>query len=88
MMKADFKERAELEAQFKKLDKEDQERLLRLLDQMVRVRPLGLAIRFDQHTEAFFIADVATNCVIAPPPMNLATVTAWLDDYEKEAAEE
>lgn len=42
----------------------------------------------DKSTKLYFIKDVATNTVIAPPPMNLETVAAWLDDYEKEADEE
>ena len=48
----------------------------------------GLDVRFDEHTFTFFIADAATNTVVAPPPMNIPTVEAWLDDYEKEEAEE
>lgn len=48
----------------------------------------GLDVRFDEHTFTFFIADAATNTVVAPPPMNIPTVEAWLDNYEKEEAEE
>lgn len=77
-----------LGAEFKGLDREDQEYVLQLMEQMIRAKGLGLAVHFDEHAGAFFLADAAANCVIAPPPMNLATVTAWLDDYEKEAAAE
>lgn len=55
---------------------------------MKRAHTFGLDVRFDEHTFTFFIADAATNTVVAPPPMNIPTVEAWLDDYEKEAAEE
>ncbi len=55
---------------------------------MLRAASLGLKVSLDRSTYLFFIADAATNTVIAPPPMNIETVTAWLDDYEEEAAEE
>ena len=53
-----------------------------------RAHTFGLDVRFDEHTFTFFIADAATNTVVAPPPMNIPTVEAWLDDYQKEEAEE
>lgn len=53
-----------------------------------RANAHNLAVYVDKHTDSFYIADCATNTVIAPPPMNLETVAAWLDDYEKEEAEE
>ena len=53
-----------------------------------RANPHNLAVYVDKHTDSFYIADRATNTVIAPPPMNLETVAAWLDDYEKEAVKE
>lgn len=60
----------------------------KILKQDKRANALGLRLDIDTSTNTFFLADVATNTVVAPPPMNLATVTAWLDDYEREAAEE
>ena len=69
---------------FEKLDEDEQ----RLIEQMKRAHTFGLDVRFDEHTFTFFIADAATNTVVAPPPMNIPTVEAWLDDYEKEEAEE
>lgn len=53
-----------------------------------RANAHNLAVYVDKHTDSFYIADLATNTVIAPPPMNFETVAAWLDDYEKEAAKE
>ena len=53
------------------------------IEQMKRAHTFGLDVRFDEHTFTFFIADAATNTVVAPPPMNIPTVEAWLDDYEK-----
>ena len=64
---------------FEKLDEDEQ----RLIEQMKRAHTFGLDVRFDEHTFTFFIADAATNTVVAPPPMNIPTVEAWLDDYEK-----
>ena len=43
----------------------------------------GLDVDVDKNTKLYFIKDVATNTVIAPPPMNMETVAKWLDDYEK-----
>ena len=53
-----------------------------------RANAHNLAVHVDKNTDSFYIADRATNTVIAPPPMNIPTVEAWLDDYEKEEAEE
>lgn len=53
-----------------------------------RANAHNLAVYVDKNTDSFYIADRATNSVIAPPPMNIPTVEAWLDDYEKEEAEE
>lgn len=53
-----------------------------------RANAHNLAVYVDKNTDSFYIADRATNSVIAPPPMNIPTVEAWLDDYEKKAAEE
>ena len=55
---------------------------------MKRAYTFGVEVRFDEHTVTFFIGEAASNTVVAPPPMNIPTVEAWLDDYEKEAAEE
>ena len=71
---------------FEKLDEDEQRGMIRLIEQMKRAHTFGLDVRFDEH--AFIIADAATNTVIAPPPMNIPTVAAWLDDYEKETVEE
>ena len=73
---------------FEKLDEDEQREMIRLIEQMKRAHTFGLDVRFDEYTFTFFIADAATNTVIAPPPMNIPTVEAWLDDYEKEEAEE
>lgn len=73
---------------FEKLDEDEQRGMIRLIEQMKRAHTFGLDVRFDEHTFTFFIADAVTNTVIAPPPMNIPTVEAWLDDYEKEEAEE
>lgn len=59
-----------------------------IIKQNHRANALGLMIDCDQSTGFLFIADHETNAVVAPPPMNLPSVAAWLDDYEKEAAEE
>ena len=66
---------------FEKLDEDEQRGMIRLIEQMKRAHTFGLDVRFDEHTFTFFI-------VVAPPPMNIPTVEAWLDDYEKEEAEE
>ena len=63
-------------------------RFLDFLRLSKRANALGLDVDVDKSTKLYFIKDVATNTVIAPPPMNLETVAAWLDDYEKEADEE
>ena len=68
---------------FEKLDEDEQRGMIRLIVQMKRAHTFGLDVRFDEHTFTFFIADAATNTVVAPPPMNIPTVEAWLDDYEK-----
>ena len=59
-----------------------------IIKQNHRANALGLMIDCDQSTGFLFIADHETNTVVAPPPMNLPSVTAWLDDYEKEATKE
>ena len=48
-----------------------------------RANAHNLAVYVDKNTDSFYIADRATNSVIAPPPMNIPTVEAWLGDYEK-----
>lgn len=73
---------------FEKLDEDEQREMIRLIEQMKRAHTFGLDVRFDEHTFTFFIADAATNTVVAPPPMCLEAVAEWLDDYEKEAAKE
>ena len=73
---------------WQKLDVDTKKELLQVAEQMLRADSLGLTVHYDRSTGFFFIADTATNTVIAPPPMNIETVTAWLDDYEQEAAKE
>lgn len=78
----------ELEELIKDMTLEQLIALREIIRQDKRAHTLGLTVDCDQSTGFFFIADAATNTVIAPPPMNLETVAAWLDDYEKEAAKE
>ena len=78
----------EILKKWQKLDADTKKELLQVMEQMLRAASLGLKVSLDRSTYLFFIADAATNTVIAPPPMNIETVTAWLDDYEKEAAKE
>lgn len=73
---------------WKKLDADTKKELVQVMEQMLRASSLGLTVHYDRSSGFFFIADRATNTVIAPPPMNIETVTAWLDDYEKEAGKE
>ena len=70
------------------LSEAQRSRFLDFLRLSERANALGLDVDVDKSTKLYFIKDVATNTVIAPPPMNLETVAAWLDDYEKEADEE
>ena len=73
------------------LSEAQRNRFLDFLRLSKRANALGLDVDVDKSTKLYFIKDVATNTVIAPPPMtlmNLETVAAWLDDYEKEADEE
>lgn len=58
---------------FEKLDEDEQREMIRLIEQMKRAHTFGLDVRFDERTFTFFIADPATNTVIAPPPMNIPT---------------
>ena len=67
------------------LDEETREGLTRLIDQMRRANALGLIISMDEGSCAFFVADRASNAVVAPPPMTLPAVTAWLDTYERKS---
>lgn len=71
---------------WKKLDTDTKKELLQVMEQMLRASSLGLTMHCDRSSGFFFIADPETNTVIAPPPMNIETVTAWLDDFEKEAS--
>lgn len=77
-----------LSAEFMNLDEDDQQAMLRLVAQTKRARAFGLCVRFDEHTCSFYLADATTSTVVAPPPLNLPTITALLDDYEQQAAEE
>ena len=70
------------------LSEEQRKRFLKFLRLSERAKALGLDVDVDKATNLYFIKDVATNTVIVPPPMNLETVRAWLDDYEQQAAEE
>ena len=73
---------------WKKLDTDTKKELLQVMEQMLRAASLGLKVSLDRSTYLFFIEDAATNTVVAPPPMNIETETAWLDDHEKEAVKE
>lgn len=70
------------------LSEAQRNRFLDFLCLSKRANALGLDVDVDKSTKFYFIKDVATNTVIAPPPMNLETVAAWLDDYEKEEVKE
>ena len=70
------------------LSEAQRNRFLDFLRLSKRANALGLDVDVDKSTKFYFIKDVATNTVIVPPPMNLETVAAWLDDYEKEATKE
>ena len=70
------------------LSEAQRKRFLKFLRLSERAKAFGLDVDVDKSTKFFFIKDVATKTVIAPPPMNLETVEAWLDDYEQQAAEE
>ena len=59
---------------FEKLDEDEQREMIRLIEQMKRAHTFGLDVRFDEHAFTFFIADAATNTVIAPPPMKTTFV--------------
>ena len=78
----------ELEELIKDMTPEQLITLREIIRQDKRAHALGLSVDCDQNPGFLFIADATTNTVIAPPPMNLETVAAWLDDYEKEEAEE
>ena len=78
----------ELEELIKDMTPEQLIALREIIRQDKRASALGLTVDCDQSTGFLFIADAATNTVVAPPPMNRASIAAWLDDYEKEAAEE
>ena len=70
------------------LSEEQRKRFLKFLRLRKRANAFGLDVDVDKATKLYFIKDVATNTVIVPPPMNLETVEAGLDDYEQQAAEE
>ena len=70
------------------LPEDERQKIVDFLHLSKKAEAYGLDVDVDKSTKLFFIKDIATNTVIAPPPMNLETVTAWLEDYMKEAAEE
>lgn len=70
------------------LSEAQRNRFLDFLRLSKRAYALGLDVDVDKSTKFYFIKDIATNTVVAPPPMNLETVRAWLDGHEKEAAKE
>lgn len=78
----------ELFAEWEKLDDAGKMTVYQYAKQNHRAAALGLIVELDNSSGFFFIADAATNTVVAPPPMNMPSVTAWLDDYEKKAAKE
>ena len=67
------------------LDNDDRQRFTRLIDQMCRANALGIGIRLDDSIPSFFLVNEKTGNTVAPPPMNLPAVTAWLDTYEKKS---
>lgn len=78
----------ELFAEWEQLDETGKMQVLQYIKQNRRATAFGLSVELDKSSGFFFIADPATNTVIAPPPMNIETVAAWLNDYEQEAAKE
>ena len=54
-----------------------------------RARRHNLRIITDRSTGLYYLADIDTNCVSAPGPMNLGSLEAWPDALasEEEAAE-
>lgn len=73
----------ELFAEWEQLDETGKMQVLQYVKQNRRATAFGLSVELDKGSDFFFIADATTNTVVAPPPMNLSSVTAWLDDYEK-----
>ena len=73
----------ELFAEWEQLDETGKMQVLQYVKQNRRATAFGLSVELDESSGFFFISDTATNTVVAPPPMNLSSVTAWLDDYEK-----
>ena len=67
---------------------EQRQKIVDFLRLSKKAEAYGLDVDVDKSTKLFFIKDIATNTVVAPPPMNTASVTAWLEDYMKEADEE
>lgn len=78
----------QLFAEWEQLDEAGKMTVYQFAKQDHRAAVFGLSVELDNSSGLFFIADPATNTVIAPPPMNLETVEAWLDDYEKKATKE
>ena len=48
-----------------------------------RARRHNLRIITDRSTGLYCLADIDTDCVAAPGPMNLGSVEAWLDDLDR-----
>ena len=78
----------QLFAEWEQLDEAGKMTVYQFAKQDHRAATFGLSVELDKSTGFFFVEDPVTKTVIAPPPMNLETVRAWLDDYEKEATEE
>lgn len=70
------------------LSKKQRNRFLDFLRLSERAKTLGLDVDVDSASKLYFVKNIATNTVVAPPTMNLETVAAWLDDYEQQTAEE
>lgn len=48
-----------------------------------RARRHNLRIITDRNTGLYYLADIDTDCVAAPGPMNLGSVEAWIDDLDR-----
>lgn len=55
---------------------EQRQKIVDFLRLSKKAEAYGLDVDVDKSTKLFFIKDIATNTVVAPPPMNTASVTA------------
>ena len=73
----------ELFSEWEQLDETGKMQVFQYIKQNRRATAFGLSVELDESSGFFFISDTATTVLVALPPMNLSSVTAWLDDYEK-----